>query len=206
MKEKMSQKNSSEEEPSEGSIRVALEQNWAHARHVMNSRLRFTNIHALVIAFIFPHLLRGDIRVILFSIAITFAGTIQIIRQSNALDNYMNKIEILAKKLKLRSEVPGRDYMAIHLDREFPGGLWGTFLRVRLAFCIYYAAMIGLIVHFSLASIVLEIYSYIIPAFVFVPLLTVLFYASKYLRLKEKYRGEKVFRSWLKDGLKLIRN
>ncbi len=122
---------------------VALQENFEHLRFVMGARLWFTNIHAVVVAFLFRYFLEGALWVILFGYLITLIGAIYIIRESNAVDNYEGKIS------RLRNELGIKDYLTLHLDKEYPGKIW-KFLRVRIAFILYYSCMFSIVTEFLL--------------------------------------------------------
>lgn len=138
--------------PSDQAKIAALHENRSHLRYVMRARLLFTSIHAAVIAILFSHLLEGDFWIIIFGYLITIVGIIYVIRESNAVDNYQEKISILADELRLRkTDEGGQDYLAIHLDRELPENFWWkNVFRVRTAFVLYYSCMIAIVTEFLL--------------------------------------------------------
>ena len=150
----MQEKKQQEEkkDTSDDSKIAALHENFSHLRYVMGARLWFTNIHAMVIAFLFRHFLEGDLIAIIFGYLITLIGVIYVIRESNASDNYMEKISILAKELRLRKSE--QDYLAIHLDKELPESfIWKYVFRVRTAFVLYYSSMVAILTEFLLGKI-----------------------------------------------------
>lgn len=129
--------------PSDQAKIAALRESFEHLRYVMGARLWFTNIHAVVMAFLFRHLLEGDLWVIIFGYLISFIGSMYVIRESNAADNYEGKIK------KLRDELGMQDYLSLHLDKEYPDWKW-KFLRVRMAFTLYYSGVFTVITEFFL--------------------------------------------------------
>ena len=193
----MQEKKQQEEkkDTSDDSKIAALHENFSHLRYVMGARLWFTNIHAMVIAFLFRHFLEGDLIAIIFGYLITLIGVIYVIRESNASDNYMEKISILAKELRLRKPMSEQDYLAIHLDKELPESfIWKYVFRIRTAFVLYYSSMVAILTEFLLRKIEIDLllkYPYSIVLHILIDLIILVIFFSLLYYFSETFKRDR---------------
>jgi hypothetical protein len=149
----------------------------------------------MVIAFLFRHFLEGDLIAIIFGYLITLIGVIYVIRESNASDNYMEKISRLAKELRLRKPMSEQDYLAIHLDKELPESfIWKYVFRIRTAFVLYYSSMVAILTEFLLRKIEIDLllkYPYSIVLHILIDLIILVIFFSLLYYFSETFKRDR---------------
>jgi hypothetical protein len=123
-------------EPDIQALIAAFEQSWLHARHKESERLWFTNIYAVIVAWVLAYISSTNFDAVnyfylsVFLLIFSVLGIFFSIKIDAGYRNHMNNIERLIKKLGIG------DYMKL----LYSSGIW-NYIRVSYIFLCFYIIM-----------------------------------------------------------------
>ncbi len=110
-----------------------LEQNYEHSRHVENERLWFTNIYAIIVGAILTLISKNSLIFVyslIFCFILSILGFLMSLRLKADFEDFLNKIIMVAKELKVE------DYVGIGAQK----GITVNF-KLRYIFPFFYLVM-----------------------------------------------------------------